>query len=79
MGGFAGFGQSGPTTIAYSGAAAGHYVTVVSDPAVLSDQAKLAALAASGTRVTLAEGRPENTGFAEEMTSEVIFGPQSAK
>ena len=33
-----------------------YVVTVVSDPAVLSDPAKLSALAASGTRVTLAEG-----------------------
>ncbi len=33
-----------------------YVVAVVSDPAVLMDPAKLAALAASGTRVTLAEG-----------------------
>jgi len=33
-----------------------YVVTVVSDPAVLMDPAKLSALAAAGTRVTLAEG-----------------------
>ena len=39
------------------GLPAGSYVvTVVPDPAVLMDPAKLAALAATGTRVTLAEG-----------------------
>ena len=36
-----------------------YVVTVVSDPAVLSDPAKLSALAATGTRVTLAEGETE--------------------